>query len=118
MNLKAGPLRHRIRLDRPTYVQNTTTGEQTLTWVVVATVWARIEPLSAREFIAAQANQSEITARIVIRYRSDVLPSWRAVHMVNGVAGKVYNIHGVLADPESGLEWTTLPVSAGVNDGE
>lgn len=118
MTVKAGPFRHRVRLDRPTYVQDPVTGEQTLKWVAVATVWARIEPLSAREFIAAQANQSEITARIVIRYRSDVIASWRAVHMVNGVAGKVYNIRGALADPDSGLEWMTLPCAAGVNDGE
>lgn len=32
--------------------------------------------------------------------------------------GKVYNIAGVLPDNMSGLEYITLPVSEGVNDGE
>ena len=36
----------------------------------------------------------------------------RVVH-----GGKVYNIHGVLPDMRSGLEYLTLPVSEGVSDG-
>ncbi|MFA6063875.1 MAG: phage head closure protein [Gallionella sp.] len=118
MSLQSGYLRHRVALQRPTYSQNTSTGEQTLTWVDVATVWAAIEPLSAREFMAAQSEQSQIDTRITIRQRSDVIASWRAVHMVNGSAGKIYNVHGVLADKESGLEYASLPCSTGVNSGE
>jgi SPP1 family predicted phage head-tail adaptor len=118
MTLPAGKLRHRVKLERPTYAQNTTTGEQTLTWVTVATVSAAIEPMSAKEFISAQAMQSQIDTRITIRHRDDVAANWRATHMVNGGAWKIYNIHGVLADRESGLEYQTLPCSAGVNTGE
>lgn len=115
MSLRAGKLRHRILLQSPSYSQNGTTGEQTLTWVDEETVSASIEPLSAREFIAAQATQSQISTRIVIRWRDDVQPTWRAVHMVNGVAGKVYGIHGVLADIDSGREYATLPCSSDAN---
>ena len=115
MTLPAGKLRHRVLLARPTHTQNTTTGEQTTVWVSEGTVSASIEPLSAKEFIAAQAMQSQIDTRITIRYRDDVAANWRATHMVNGVAGKVYNIHGVLADKDSGREYLTLPCSSGVN---
>lgn len=111
MSLAAGKLRHRIVLESPSYVQDPNTGEQLLTWVSEGSVWAEIAPLSAREFIAAQANQSQVTARITIRYRSDILPTWRALHR-----GKVYSIHGVLADQVSGLEYITLPCSQGVSD--
>lgn len=118
LTLPAGRLRHRILLERPTHTQNTTTGEMVPTWVSEGTVSAAIEPASAREFIAAQAVQSAIDTRITIRWRDDVAANWRATHMVNGVAGKVYNIHGALADLDSGREYLTLPCSTGTNTGE
>lgn len=112
MALSAGRLRHRIRIERPGYEQDSVTGEMVLSWELVAEkVPAAIEPLSAREFIAAQAVQSQVTTRIVIR-RREIDASMRIVHR-----GKIYNIHGVLADPKSGLEYLTLPCSEGVNDG-
>lgn len=113
--IRSGDLNRRVKLQRPTYTQNTTTGEQVLVWVDVATVWAKIAPLSVREFIAAQAMQSAITTRIEMRQRSDVIASWRAVHMVNGIAGKVYDIHGPLPDADTGYEHMNLACSTGVN---
>ena len=110
--MRNGKLRHRITLQRPGLSQDPQTGEMIPGWQDVATVWASIEPLSAREFIAAQAGQSEVSARVVIRHRDDVDATMRALYR-----GKLYNIHGVLADPKSGLEYLTLPVSEGVNDG-
>lgn len=126
MSYAAGKLRHRIRIDRfadnldsnGDVIQDPNTGEVSRSWQAVDTVWAAIEPLSAREFIQSAAGQSEITARLVIRFRSDVLATDRLVHLVNGVAGKIYNPAGFLADKESGLEYLTMPCSEGVNDGE
>lgn len=118
MSLPAGKLRHRVKLERPTYSQNTTTGEMTPTWTDEGTVSATIEPSSAREFIAAQVTQSQIDTRITIRYRDDVAANWRATHIVNGSPGKIYNIYGALPDKESGREYLTLPCSSGVNSGE
>lgn len=112
MNIGAGELIHRIRIERPRYTQNDTTGERTVRWLTFADdVPARVTPLSAREFIAAQATQSKVTARIVLRYREGLNATMRVVHR-----GSIYNIEGVLADNKSGLEWVTLPVSAGVID--
>lgn len=118
MSLPSGKLRHRVKLERPTHTQNTTTGEMVPSWNDEGTVSAAIEPSSAREFAAAQAMQSQIDTRITIRYRDDVSANWRATHMVNGSPGKVYNIHGALTDRESGREYLTLPCSTGVNTGE
>lgn len=115
--LESGRLRHRLRIERPVYSQDPDTGEQTLNWELVGKVWAAVEPLSAREFIASQATQSEVRARVVIRYR-DISPTWRFVHRK---AGKdlIYNIAaGELSDKDSGLEYLTIPVSTGVNSGE
>lgn len=112
MALSAGRLRHRIRIEQPNYTQDPITGEMVNGWALVADkVPAAIEPLSAREFIAAQAVQSQVTSRIVIRHR-DIDATMRIVHK-----GQAYNIHGVLPDPDSGLEYLTLPCSKGVNSG-
>lgn len=113
MALAAGRLRHRIRIERPVRTRDPVTGESKREWELVSnSVPAAIEPLSAREFIAAQSMQSAVTARITIRRRPDIDATMRIVHR-----GQIYNIHGVLADPDSGLEYQTLPVSEGVNDG-
>lgn len=113
MSLKAGRLRHRVDIQSRSNVQDPVTGEITTTWVNTWTaVPAAIEPLSAREFIAAQAVQSMVTARITLRYRAGLDASMRIVHN-----GTIYNPAGFLADPDSGLEYVTIPVSTGVNNG-
>lgn len=110
--MQAGKLRHRITLQKPVKTQSPSTGAVINAWKDVAVIWADVVDLSAREFIAAQAAQSEITTRITVRYRDDVTSKHRILFR-----GRVYNIHGVLADDKSGLEYLTLPCSQGVNDG-
>lgn len=113
--LYSGVLRHRIAIQERLEEQDSDTGEITHIWVTVSgmsNVPAEIVPLSAKEFISAQAMQSEIVARVVIRYRDGIEPAMRVVHN-----GKVYDIKGVLPDPKTGREWLTLPVSNGLTDG-
>lgn len=110
--MQAGKLRHRISLQKPVKVQSPTTGAIVNSWQEVTTLWADIAPLSAREFVAAQATQSQVTARITIRFRNDVTAKHRIVH-----GQKIFNIEGVLADDKSGRDYLTLPCSEGVNDG-
>ncbi len=113
--MQAGKLRHRIQLQAKVQVKDQQTGEMLAAWqdwpAPGQQLWASIEPLSARDLLAAQALHSEVTARIVIRQRDGVLRTMRALHK-----GKVYTIHGVLADPVSGRDYLTLPVSEGVKD--
>jgi SPP1 family predicted phage head-tail adaptor len=118
MAIASGRLRHQMELQEQVQAQDATTGVTTVTWSTVATVWAAIEPLSAREFVESAANQSQVSARVTIRYRAGVTAAMRLAHMVDGVAGRIYNIEGVLADKDSGMEYLTLPVSEGVNDGQ
>jgi SPP1 family predicted phage head-tail adaptor len=119
MSLAAGKLRHRIRIERQ-IVSRDADGVQQISWepVHTGTLAAAIDPLSAREFQAAGAAQSQASGRITIRYRHGLAASMRAVHVRNGADGAIYNIQGVLADRESGLEYLTLPVSEGTNDGQ
>ena len=104
--MQAGRLRHRVEIQSLVPVQDATTGVVTETWETFATVWADVRPASVREFIAAGIAESKVTGKVMIRYRPDVKPSMRIVH-----GAQVLNIEGVLPDPESGVEWLTLPVS-------
>lgn len=107
--MRNGRLRHKMTLQEPVDVQDSTTGAMVRTWQDIAPVWASLEPLSAREFVAAGAEQSEVSARVTIRYREGVTSKMRLVYR-----GLAYDIKGVLADPKSGLEYLTLPVGEGV----
>lgn len=111
MSLAAGKLRHRVVLQASVQVQDSA-GDWVQGWHSMGTVWAAIAPVSGREFIQSQGTQSEVTARITIRNRSDVTAGWRIVH-----GSKFYNIKGVLPDLDSGLEYLTLPCTEGVNQG-
>lgn len=109
--MQAGKLRHRVVIQEPIEAQDADTGAIEVTWTPLDTVWASIEPLSAREFVASASETSKVVARITIRYRSDVSAKMRVYHAAKGL---YYNIEGVLSDKESGLEYITLPVSEGV----
>jgi SPP1 family predicted phage head-tail adaptor len=109
--IAAGRLRHRVTIEQQVNVVNSF-GEHSKEWEPFAQVWAAVEPLSARELLAAQQVQSQVVARVIMRYNAAVTASMRIVYR-----GVVYNIAGVQRDPESGLEWMTLPVSYGLNQG-
>lgn len=115
MSISAGKLRHRVKIQEYRFVsQDPVTGEEQRDWVTVRECWASIEPLSAREFVAAQSTQSKVSARIVIRYADDLDASMRIVHVKRGKQ-IIYNIEGNLPDKDSGLEYITFPVSHGVS---
>lgn len=110
--IAAGRLRHRVLIQSPVTSQNPVTGAPTTSWIDLATVWAEVVPSSVKEFVAAQAIDSEVTTRITIRRRVGVTAKCRIIHH-----DQIFNIHGVLVDPVSGVEYMTLPCSEGVNDG-
>jgi len=80
-------------------------------WVELDTVWAGVEPLSGREYWAQQQVQSEITVRIRIRYRSDVLAGMRVTY-----SGRIYTIKNII-DPQEYHQELQLMCSEGVVDG-
>lgn len=125
MTLEAGLLRHRVRIElyqaqldtSGNVIQNPETGEISYAWDLVGEVWASIEPVSAREFIAAQAIQSKITTRITVRPFDGLNAKCRLIH-ANRHGTRIYNVEGVLPDKESGMEYWTLPCSEGISDGQ
>lgn len=76
-------------------------------WADIFETGAAVEPLSVRDFIASQQEQSQVNARITIRYRTGVTPDMRIIHR-----GTAYNIVGILPDKTTGMEYLTIPVKA------
>lgn len=111
--MRAGLLRHRIVIQEPVQVQNPESGEMIQVW---EDRWVKVpamfEFVNSRELLAAQAVQSEVTAKITIRYRDGVVASMRGIHR-----GRAWNFTTPMTDNDSGLDYLVIPVSAGVNDG-
>lgn len=109
--MKVGKLRHRIVLQQRADAENAQ-GEVVPTWTDLAEVWGSIEPVSGREYFAAQQVNAEITARIVIRHRPGVNAAGRVLHQTNQSDSPaeydVYDVVTALEDPVIGKRWITL----------
>ena len=70
--MRAGALRHYITFQRP--IKRTTGAHEgkIKEWEDHASVWASMEPLSAREYFEIFQMEAEISTRFVIRYRNDL----------------------------------------------
>jgi SPP1 family predicted phage head-tail adaptor len=92
--VRAGTLRHRVNVEHKAETRDAYGGVVTGWTTFAASVPAAILPISGREFFAAEAQQSEVSAKIVMRYLDGLLPSMRITH-----DGQTYNIRAILPDP-------------------
>lgn len=99
--MRAGKLRNRLTLQQPVRTPDGQ-GGFTLTWTDVATVWADIRQLAGREYLLAQQLGTALSHEVSIRYRADVIASWRGKDTDN----TVLDIHSV-SNPD-GLKRETL----------
>jgi len=88
--MRAGALDRRAELRRRLLTRDDTTGEEAVTYVTYATVWASKRDIRGREFFAAQQINAETTTIWQIRYLSDVVYTDRLV-----CEGVTYNIIGI-----------------------
>ena len=94
--MKAGRLRHRVRLERQ--VQSTDAyGAPVRTWQTIIECPADITFVSGREFMASERDLAEETVRIFLRVdpRTDLDPAQRAIDLDTGAE---YDIRAVLKD--------------------
>ncbi|MFZ9501090.1 MAG: phage head closure protein [Beijerinckiaceae bacterium] len=71
-----GQLNTRLALEEPV-VAIDSIGGATVSWSLKAQVWGAVRPLGAREIVAGERRQSEITHLIVLRWRAQVSPGMR-----------------------------------------
>lgn len=88
--MQAGRLDRRVELQHRVLTRNTTTGEEVVTYVTYASVWAGKRDMRGREFYAAQQVNSDVTTAWQIRHRADVVATDVLVH-----EGLQYNIVGI-----------------------
>ena len=106
--MRASKLRQRITVYKQTSGRSPTGAVSLPIWMPWQTLWASIEPLSVKDVLTAQASGSHITARCIIRYRTDIDSTMQVEHR-----GQRYDIDGdPLPDANSGLEYMTLILKA------
>lgn len=101
-------LRHRIKIESITATRDQWGGVIETWGTFLDNVPAEVVPLSGREFIAAQAEQAGVTARITIRDLPSLTEAMRIVF-----DGEKYNIKTILPDPTA-RRHLTLMVEKGV----
>lgn len=92
--MNPGELRHRIIIQKQITTQDTF-GEQYEEWDNITTVWANINPISGREFFAAESVNSEITHKVRLRYREDIKPDMRVSYK-----GRIFRVESVINEFE------------------
>lgn len=111
--MRAGKLRHRLAIQAlvPGSPAQNSSGEPDETWTTLATVWAAIEPLKGREFLAAQQVSSEVTGKITIRYYAGVTAKYRFLY-----GARIYDIVAPVNVDERNVEMQFY-VREGPNNG-
>ena len=90
MSYTAQELNRKITFRKVTITQDPNTGEMIETWADFVSVFAKIEPLVGREYLAAAAIQAEDTTKFTMRHRGDINAAMRIVF-----DGKLFNITSI-----------------------
>ena len=111
--MQSGKLPHRITIEYETEgEQDQVTGYVPIIWTEFTKVWGKLEALSTKDQLQAQAINSSMTARCKIRYSikaSQIDSTMRVLFR-----GKYWKIDGdPISDNKSGLEWLTLNLAEG-----
>ena len=82
-------------------------------WTTYKQLWAKVTPVAARDLVLTQSEQTEVTARLKIRYRTDINTTMRVLWK-----DKIYSIVSEgLDDNVDGYTYTTYNLSSGIENG-
>lgn len=82
-------------------------------WITYKELWAKVTPVAARDLALGQSELTEVTARLKIRYRTDIDTTMRVLWK-----DKIYSIVSEgLDDNVDGYTYTTFNLSSGVENG-
>lgn len=111
--MQSGKLPHRITIEYETEgEQDKVTGYVPTIWAEFAKVWGKLEALSTKDQLQAQAINSSMTARCKIRYSTKASQINSTMRVL--FRGKYWKIDGdPIPDNQSGLEWLTLNLAEG-----
>lgn len=111
--MPTGALDQRIRIETETRAPDGGGGWTISGYGAVATVWASVKPLTAREALQAGQLEEAGTYRVSIRNRRDIDPTaaMRIVWVTNG--DKVLNVRQAI-DPGARAQYREFVAEAGV----
>lgn len=95
-----GELRHRVTIQRYTETLDGG-GGRVKQWADYKTVWAKVQPLSAREYLTAHQNNMEITHLVIVRF-TDIMHNDRLRYN-----NRILTINAI-TDEEERHKWLTL----------
>ncbi len=102
--ISAGSLRHPVHAEAPATATGSYGDTRARTWNDITGVfWARVAPLTGREFFAAQQVSSNITTKVTFRERSDLAPNMRIIH-----GSRILSIKAILPPVHSGAPMVAL----------
>ena len=102
--MRAGQLRHRVIIQSVSDAASAF-GDISQSWSTLATVWGKVEPLSAQEAFSAQQTKTRVSHKVTMRYRSDVTTKNRLSY-----DSRVLNITSILNEDERNKTLTLLCV--------
>ena len=111
--MQSGKLPHRITIEHQIEGdQDKNTGYVPIVWTEFTKIWGKLEALSTKDQLQAQAINSNMTGRCRIRYSSKAAQIDSTMRVL--FRGKYWKIDGdPISDNQSGLEWLTLNLSEG-----
>ena len=106
--MRAGSLTERVALKRlDTALSSASTGALVESWPVVATVWAKVDPTGGSEGVAGAQRFAETQIAVRIRFRADVLVTWRLEWR-----GQSFDIKSLVPGGHGLREWIDLVATA------
>lgn len=114
--MRAGQLRRRVVLQQRSPAQDATFGQQSLTWVTLATIYASIEPMAGAQLERARSIYNETSHEVTVRWQAlfeDIrqVGTYRLVY-----AGRYFDVGASLNRDERNRE-VTLLCREGLNEG-
>ena len=97
--MDTGRLNMRVSIERNAQYQDPVYGSLIDVWIPTYSVWAAIEPLQGREYIAAMMVRAERTVRITMRYLPGIDSTMRVVYL-----GRVFAIQSIINPGEANRE--------------
>jgi len=95
--MRNGELRHKICIEEKVILRDSYGAEQ-VTWTPFLYAWAKIEPLTGREYFASKQTQASTSHKITMRYQAGIHP----YHRISW-ADRVFNIDAILNEDERNI---------------
>ena len=90
--MNPGNLRHRITFQLQDLEQDMEV------WNDICTTWANIRPIAGKEYFQAETINSELTHKIISRYKKEITPDMRVVYQ-----NRIFYIQSIINDYEKNI---------------